>query len=76
MLFQGKLRQAVRWLTGQEKGGLIFPDDRCTKSGELMSEVLQTKHPETVEPQVEAFKMFPNVPAFMDVNVTASVVEK
>eukprot|EP00957_Ditylum_brightwellii_P116548 8889961-Ditylum_brightwellii.AAC.1 len=35
MIFQGKLQQAVRWLTGREKGGLLSPDDRCTKSGEL-----------------------------------------
>eukprot|EP00957_Ditylum_brightwellii_P037900 2866194-Ditylum_brightwellii.AAC.1 len=27
MLFQGKLQQAVRWLTGREKGGLLAPDD-------------------------------------------------
>eukprot|EP00957_Ditylum_brightwellii_P012013 906307-Ditylum_brightwellii.AAC.1 len=76
MLFQGKLRQAVRWLTGREKGGSLSPNDRCTKSGEVVSEVLRSKHPEPVEPQEEALQAFPHVPAFMDVNVTASVVEK
>eukprot|EP00957_Ditylum_brightwellii_P067559 5128985-Ditylum_brightwellii.AAC.1 len=76
MLFQGKLRQAVRWLTGREKGGLLAPDERCTKSGELVSDVLRSKHPEPVEPEVDALQEFESVPAFMDVNVTASVVEK
>eukprot|EP00957_Ditylum_brightwellii_P113575 8659252-Ditylum_brightwellii.AAC.1 len=76
MLFQGKLCQAVRWLTGREKGGLLSPDNKCTKMGELMSEVLRSKHPEPVELQAEALTPFTAVPAFMDMNVTASVVEK
>eukprot|EP00957_Ditylum_brightwellii_P020871 1574345-Ditylum_brightwellii.AAC.1 len=46
MLFQGKLCQAVCWLTGWEKRGLLSPNDRCTKSGEVVSEVLRSKHPE------------------------------
>eukprot|EP00957_Ditylum_brightwellii_P035272 2675202-Ditylum_brightwellii.AAC.1 len=68
MLFQGKLRQAVRWLTGWEKGRLLSPDNRCTKTGELVSEVLRWKHPEPVELQAEALTPFTSVPAFMDVN--------
>eukprot|EP00957_Ditylum_brightwellii_P189510 14424891-Ditylum_brightwellii.AAC.1 len=27
MLLQGKLWQAVRWITGQDKGGLLQPTD-------------------------------------------------
>eukprot|EP00957_Ditylum_brightwellii_P011291 853799-Ditylum_brightwellii.AAC.1 len=27
MLLQDKLRQAVRWITGQDKGGLLQPTD-------------------------------------------------
>eukprot|EP00957_Ditylum_brightwellii_P009391 710008-Ditylum_brightwellii.AAC.1 len=76
MLFQGKLRQVVCWLTGWEKGGLLSPNNRCPESGEVVSEVLQSKHPEPVEPPVDALQAFPHVPAFMDVNVMASVVEK
>eukprot|EP00957_Ditylum_brightwellii_P050392 3821131-Ditylum_brightwellii.AAC.1 len=50
--------------------------DQCTKSGKLVLEVLWSKHPEPVELQVEALKTFQHVPAFMDVNVMATVVEK
>eukprot|EP00957_Ditylum_brightwellii_P120365 9184134-Ditylum_brightwellii.AAC.2 len=76
ILFQGKLRQAVRCLTSWEKGGLLSLNNRCTKLGEVVSEVLRSKHPDPVELQVEALQAFPHVSAFMNVNVTASVVEK
>eukprot|EP00957_Ditylum_brightwellii_P174966 13322013-Ditylum_brightwellii.AAC.1 len=76
MMFQGKLRQAVRWLTCQEKGGLLSSNNRCTKSGEVVSEVLRSKYPESVEPQLDALQAFPHMLAFMDVNVMASMVEK
>eukprot|EP00957_Ditylum_brightwellii_P209598 15362411-Ditylum_brightwellii.AAC.1 len=76
MLFQGKLPQAVWWLTGQEEGGLLLPTDRCTKSGKLVLEVLGSKHPEPVEPHVETLRQFQHVLAFMNVNVTATMVEK
>eukprot|EP00957_Ditylum_brightwellii_P053081 4025090-Ditylum_brightwellii.AAC.1 len=75
ILFQGKLRQVVCWLTGWEKGGSLSPDDICLKLGELVSDVLRSKHPEPVEPQLDALQAFLSVPAFMDVNVTTSVVE-
>eukprot|EP00957_Ditylum_brightwellii_P037936 2869385-Ditylum_brightwellii.AAC.1 len=52
MLFQGKLRQAVRWLTGREKGGLLKLEDTCSKTGLPVNEVLASKHPEpTVPPE-------------------------
>eukprot|EP00957_Ditylum_brightwellii_P188814 14372390-Ditylum_brightwellii.AAC.1 len=41
-----------------------------------INQLHRSKHPELVEPQVETLQTFPHVPAFMDVNVTASVVKK
>eukprot|EP00957_Ditylum_brightwellii_P118818 9062652-Ditylum_brightwellii.AAC.1 len=37
MLLQGKVRQAVYWTTGLEKGGLSQLSDRCSKMGKLIS---------------------------------------
>eukprot|EP00957_Ditylum_brightwellii_P001267 99487-Ditylum_brightwellii.AAC.1 len=32
MLLQSKLRQAVCWVTGRDKGGLLLPTDRDSKT--------------------------------------------
>eukprot|EP00957_Ditylum_brightwellii_P159211 12117915-Ditylum_brightwellii.AAC.2 len=40
MLFQGKLHQVVCWLMGWEKEGLLSPNNRCTKLGGVVFEVL------------------------------------
>ena len=40
-----KLSQAVRGAT--DRGGGLLPDDQCTKTGRLVSEVLWEKHPDT-----------------------------
>eukprot|EP00957_Ditylum_brightwellii_P158740 12082701-Ditylum_brightwellii.AAC.1 len=76
MLFQGKLQQTVQWLIGHDKGGLLKPDDICGKTGKLVHEVLQLKHPEPTMPPESALKEFDSVPTFIDVNVTGDVVEK
>eukprot|EP00957_Ditylum_brightwellii_P018604 1397729-Ditylum_brightwellii.AAC.1 len=49
--------------------------DHCTKTGEPVIDVLQSKHPETSEPLLLVLKKFPKLPAFQDVNVTAEVIE-
>ena len=46
----GKLRLAVRWITERETGGVLQPGERCTKTGNRVSEVLRTKHPEARTP--------------------------
>ena len=37
----GKLRQAVRRSTDREGGGCLLPEDKCTKIGRLIAEVLR-----------------------------------
>mmetsp|Transcript_14787 Transcript_14787/g.22031 ORF Transcript_14787/g.22031 Transcript_14787/m.22031 type:complete len:104 (-) Transcript_14787:357-668(-) len=76
MLFQGKLQQAVRWLTGRDKGGLLAPDDICSKTWLPVHEVLASKHPEPQVPLESALKTYSTVPTFVDVNVTGEVIEK
>ena len=34
LVLRGKLRAAVRWIMEREKGGVLLPEDNCTKTGE------------------------------------------
>ena len=46
MVLRGNLRTAVRWITEQEKRGVLHPKEHCTKTGERLMEVLHTKNPD------------------------------
>ena len=42
LVLRGKLRTAVKWVTEREKGGVLQPEEHCTKTGDLVLEVLHT----------------------------------
>jgi uncharacterized protein YbbC (DUF1343 family) len=47
MVLQGKLWQAVRWITQRHKGGILYYlDDIDIKTGKPVIDVLQSKYPE------------------------------
>ena len=74
-VLSGKLRQAIRQATGREGGGCLLPDDQCTKTGRLLEEVLQEKHPDMCVSPVEnpacaAFKKYGDVPERVPLNFT------
>eukprot|EP00957_Ditylum_brightwellii_P167713 12767712-Ditylum_brightwellii.AAC.1 len=79
MVLAGKLHQAVRRATNQEGGGVLYPDNRCTKTGEPVLDVLQGKHPDTRVPDVEnpkctAFEDYAEVPEVIPLDFTAGSV--
>lgn len=45
LLVAGKIREAVRFLTERDQGGILLPTDACTKTGRPVEEVLREKHP-------------------------------
>ena len=52
-MISGNLRQAVRQENDKEGGGCILPDNRCTKTGQPVAEVLWEKHTDMSVPPVE-----------------------
>ncbi len=59
MVLSGKIRAAVRMVTDRDPGGLLAPDDQCTKSGRPVIDVLREKHPEARIPSDEDFDTHP-----------------
>jgi hypothetical protein len=72
-VLKGDLRGAVRYLTERVKGGVLLPNNVCSKTG---LRVLDLKHPTTREPDPDALHQYESLPEFIDVNVTEGAVEK
>ena len=56
----GNIRSAVRTLTDGDMGGLYKPNDKCSKSGERVIDVLRSKYPKLRIPDEEDFDHYPN----------------
>jgi hypothetical protein len=52
LVHQGKLRNAVRYLTEREKGGVMLPNEIDSKTDDTVLEVLQSKHPDLRVPDI------------------------
>eukprot|EP00978_Attheya_sp_CCMP212_P030440 scaffold111966_cov57-Attheya_sp.AAC.1 len=75
MVLQGKLRQAVRWITQRHKGGILYPNDIDIKTGKPVIDVLRSKHPEGRVPDVVDLPHYDETPEFVDVDITSYTVE-
>jgi hypothetical protein len=53
MVLDGMLRAAVRFATDRNGGGVLLPQDACTKTGRPVMEVLLLQHPDTRIPDFE-----------------------
>jgi hypothetical protein len=72
---KGDLRGAVRYITNREMGGVLLPDDKCSKTGMSVSDVLDSKHPMARVPDAAALPHYEELPEFIEVNVTEDSVE-
>ena len=52
MVIEGKLRQAMRWVTNRDGGGVLHPDNVDQKGGKTVAEVLELKHPACMIPNL------------------------
>lgn len=83
LALNGKLRAAIRGITERDGGGVLLPEDRCTKDdSKTVREVLEAKHPalrvpDLADPDCLCFEEYPDgVPAAMPVNVSSDAVTK
>ena len=68
LVLRGKLRTAVRWITEQEKGGVLQPEVHCTKTGDRVLEVLHAKHLDAQPPSAACLDAYPGPPPDIDGN--------
>ena len=52
MVIEGKLREAVRWVTTRDGGGVLHPDNINQKSGKTVAKVLESKYPACIIPNL------------------------
>jgi hypothetical protein len=67
LVVQGKLHAAVWYLTKQEKGGVLLPDDRDEKTGETILDVLQSKHPDARAPDTSVMEEYDTLPDLVEI---------
>ena len=65
----------MRIVTNRGSGGILRPDDVCTKTGKPVIEVLQGKHPDARTPDLgdpknTAFEAYPSLPEVIPLDVT------
>ena len=67
----------VRWITDHEKGGVIHPEDNCTKSGELVMYVMCFKYTYACTRSTASLESYPGLPPdLVQVNVTEDKVKE
>ena len=77
LILQGRLREAVRFITDRQGGGVMDPNDDAGKpTGKTVLQVLIDKHPEQRVPDEEDFMPCQALPALFDIDITNAHVEK
>jgi hypothetical protein len=80
MVLNGKLQAAVCFVMARNGGGVLLPQDACTKTGQPVIEVLQLQHPDTRipnlgDPDCIAFKHYNEVPMALPTDCTSEDLE-
>ena len=76
MLLQGNICQAVRRVTGWDKGGILLPIDTDTKMGTSVAHILCFKHPGLTSPALEVFHPYASIPALIDLEMTSDIINR
>ena len=75
LVLEGKLRQAVRFITQRDQGGVLQMAALDSKSGLPVLDVLKSKHPDAVIPPPEVLEEYESIPSFVPLDITATTVE-
>ena len=70
------MREAVQFLTDQDKCGVYLPTDKCSKTNKPVWEVFKSKHSKARTPSDEALPTYPTTPDLVDLDITSDVVER
>ena len=76
LMLRGRVREAVRFVTDQARGGVLKPSGTDAKSGKCVLDVLREKHPPPGVTSQDAFVSCTDLPLLIDVDVTSSYVEQ
>ena len=77
LILQGRLREAVRFITDRQGGGVMDPNDDAGKpSGKTVLQVLKDKHPEQRIPDEDDFMACEALPVLVEIEITNAHVEK
>ena len=59
----------------QDTGGVLQPEELCTKTGERVMDVLRTKHPDARPPTAASLDTYPDhQPELVPVDITSDMV--
>ena len=71
-----KMRAATRNASEQGKGGILIPGDVDEKTGDLVSETLESKHPVGRDVKISRLPIFESCPELINIEITEDNVEK
>ena len=74
MLLQGKVRQAVRFVTERDEGGILDRKDLDLKTGKPVSEVLKSKHTDVIIPESIDLTEFDEIPELVNLDINEDTV--
>ena len=76
LLCRGNVRAAIRYISEREKGGIFLPGNTDDKTGEEITVVLESKHPEGRDVEPSKMPIFDSCLETMNSVVTGKNVEK
>ena len=76
MILQGKLKQAIGWVTGCDKGGILLLKDTDEKIWKKSAGVLAYKHPSLTLTDVAEVPQYDVMPTLMDIGITEDIVKQ
>ena len=75
LVIQGNMQTKVRWITERDTGGVLHPEEQCTKTVESMMEVLRTKQSDARLPPTAILETYPDrLPELISVDITNNTV--
>ena len=76
LICRGRFRVAIRYTSEREKSGILMPGDVDEKSGDLVSEIQESRYLVEKEVKISSNPIFKSYPELINIQVTEDSVEK